>query len=146
MLIYHLTLFFLVLKLQKIWVLVFLVGNLVLWRMLFASLMLHNLFLIGELETCFSKRSNFSYIIYANLITSYALMKVNSYANQRYFYLSSVFSEAACVMAYQILLFSLLPLLPSQGVPGFLVADTFEKKQCILQRFFSHEKIQGCST
>lgn len=84
--------------------------------------------------------------IYANLTTLYALMKVNSYGSQRYFYLSSVFSEAGCVMAQQILLFSLLPSLPSQGVPGFLVADTFEKQQCILQRVFSHEKIQDCST
>lgn len=101
--------------------------------------MLHNLFLLVELETCFSKQSNFSYIIYANLITLYALMKVNSYANQRYFYLSSVFSEAACVMAYQILLFSFLPFPPSQGVPGFLVADTFKKKQCIFQSLFPWE-------
>lgn len=56
MLIYHLTLFFVCFEIaENMGFGFFSVGNLVLWRILFTSLMLHHLFSMVELETCFSK-------------------------------------------------------------------------------------------
>lgn len=40
--------------------------------------------------------------------------------------------KQAVVGIYQVLLFSLLPLPPFLGTSGFLVADSFEKKQHFL--------------